>query len=91
MLATYLGHARYTDTAPIISPAQRNYWAWQSRSAAVTGGGAKMSAHSSLPPLLESFFATVLTKQRNASLSTIASYRDDLRMLILFAADSGRA
>jgi integrase/recombinase XerD len=46
-----------------------------------------MSAHSSLPPLLESFFRSRLVKQRNASVSTIASYRDALRMLILFAAD----
>ncbi len=44
-----------------------------------------MSVHSSLPPLLESFFRNRLTKQRNASRSTIASYRDALRMLILFA------
>ena len=46
-----------------------------------------MSARSSLPPLLESFFRSRLAKQRNASASTIASYRDALRMLILFAAD----
>ena len=35
-----------------------------------------MSARSALPSLLESFFRHRLTKQRNASLSTIASYRD---------------
>lgn len=46
-----------------------------------------MSVHSSLPPLLESFFRNRLTKQRNASRSTIASYRDALRMLILFASE----
>ncbi len=46
-----------------------------------------MSVCSSLPPLLESFFGHRLTKQRNASRSTIASYRDALRMLILFAAE----
>ena len=46
-----------------------------------------MNAHSSLPPLLESFSRSRLVKQRNASVSTIASYRDALRMLILFAAD----
>jgi site-specific recombinase XerD len=45
-----------------------------------------MSASSSLPPLLESFFRDRLARQRNASRSTIASYRDALRMLILFAA-----
>jgi site-specific recombinase XerD len=46
-----------------------------------------MSVHSSLPPLLESFFSNRLTKQRNASRSTINSYRDALRMLILFASE----
>jgi integrase/recombinase XerD len=46
-----------------------------------------MSAQSTLPPLLESFFRSRLTKQRNASRSTIASYRDALRLLILFAAE----
>jgi integrase/recombinase XerD len=45
-----------------------------------------MSSHLALAPLLESFFRNRLTKQRNASPSTIASYRDALRMLILFAA-----
>jgi len=37
--------------------------------------------------LLESFFRHRLTKQRNASRSTIASYRDALRLLLLFAAE----
>jgi len=46
-----------------------------------------MSAHSSLPSLLEGFFRHRMTKQRNASHSTIASYRDALRMLILFGAE----
>jgi site-specific recombinase XerD len=46
-----------------------------------------MSAHLSLAPLLESFFRDRLTKQRNASPSTIASYRDALRMLILFISE----
>ena len=46
-----------------------------------------MSAHPSLALLLESFFRNRLTKQRNASRSTIASYRDALRMLVLFAAE----
>jgi len=46
-----------------------------------------MTARSALPSLLESFFRHRMTKQRNASLSTIASYRDALRMLILFAAE----
>jgi len=50
-----------------------------------------MKVHSTLPVLLESFFRSRLAKQRNASPSTIASYRDALRMLILFAAKhSGR-
>jgi len=46
-----------------------------------------MSAHLSLAPLLESFFRSRLTNQRNASPSTIASYRDALRMLVLFVAE----
>jgi integrase/recombinase XerD len=46
-----------------------------------------VSVHAKLPTLLESFFRNRLTKQRNASRSTIASYRDALRMLILFAAE----
>ena len=46
-----------------------------------------MSAHPSRAPLLESFFRNRLAKQRNASPSTITSYRDALRMLILFATE----
>lgn len=46
-----------------------------------------MSARTSLPSLLESFFRRRMMKQRNASEATIASYRDGLRLLILFAAE----
>jgi len=46
-----------------------------------------MSTYLSLAVLLESFFRNRLTRQKNASPSTIASYRDALRMLILFAAE----
>jgi site-specific recombinase XerD len=46
-----------------------------------------MSTHPSLAVLLESFFRNRLIKQRNASPSTVASYRDALRMLVLFAAE----
>ncbi|MBV8575570.1 MAG: site-specific integrase [Acetobacteraceae bacterium] len=46
-----------------------------------------MRVHPTLPSLLESFFRNRLAKQRNASRSTIDSYRDTLRMLILFAAE----
>ena len=46
-----------------------------------------MRVHPTLPALLESFFRNRLTKQRNASRSTVASYRDALRMLILFATE----
>lgn len=46
-----------------------------------------MNGHPSLASLLESFFRHRLTKQRNASRSTIASYRDALRLLIVFAAE----
>ena len=45
-----------------------------------------MSEHLCLAPLLESYFRRRLTKQRNATPATLASYRDSLRMLILFAA-----
>jgi integrase/recombinase XerD len=48
-----------------------------------------MSSHPSFPSLLESFFRHRMAKQRNASPATISSYRDALRMLILFVA--GRA
>lgn len=41
----------------------------------------------SLARLLESFFHHRLTSQRNASSLTIASYRDALRLLILFASE----
>jgi integrase/recombinase XerD len=46
-----------------------------------------MTAPPSLASLLESFFRHRLTKQRNASRSTMASYRDALRLLVLFAAE----
>ncbi|MFB6453385.1 tyrosine-type recombinase/integrase [Bradyrhizobium tunisiense] len=45
-----------------------------------------MSEHLLLAPLLESYFRRRLTKQRNATSATLASYRDALRMLILFTA-----
>ncbi|MBO4228562.1 site-specific integrase [Bradyrhizobium neotropicale] len=45
-----------------------------------------MSEHLLLAPLLESYFRRRLTKQRNATSATLASYRDALRMLILFVA-----
>ncbi|ESZ24228.1 hypothetical protein X734_23025 [Mesorhizobium sp. L2C084A000] len=50
------------------------------------GGYALISVHLSLAPLLDSFFRNRLTKQRNASPSIIASYRDAMRMSVLFAA-----
>jgi site-specific recombinase XerD len=46
-----------------------------------------MNVHSSLPSLLESFFRKRLIAQRNASRSTIVSYRDTLRLLVLFASE----
>jgi integrase/recombinase XerD len=46
-----------------------------------------MNGPPSLASLLESFFRHRLTRQRNASRSTIASYRDALRLLVLFAAE----
>lgn len=44
------------------------------------------AAHLTLGALLESFFQQRLCAQRHASPATIASYRDALRLLILFAA-----
>lgn len=49
-----------------------------------------MNGRPSFPSLLESFFRHRMAKQRNATSATIASYRDALRMLILFAADRAR-
>ena len=46
-----------------------------------------MNTHASLAPLLESFFHERLPRQRNATSATIASYRDALRLLVLFASD----
>jgi site-specific recombinase XerD len=46
-----------------------------------------MSKAPSLAQLLESFFHHRLRSQRNASDETVASYRDALRLLVLFAAD----
>ena len=46
-----------------------------------------MSVCPSFPLLLETFFHHRMTKQRNATPSTLASYRDALRMLIRFAAE----
>lgn len=44
-----------------------------------------MNRSPTLAVLLESFFRHRLTNQRNASAATISSYRDALRLLILFA------
>ena len=49
-----------------------------------------MSARPSFPSLLESFFRHRMARQRDATPATIASYRDALRMLVLFAADRAR-
>jgi integrase/recombinase XerD len=46
-----------------------------------------MSGQPSLARLLESFFRNRLTDQRNATPATIASYRDALRLLVLFASE----
>lgn len=45
-----------------------------------------MNTRPSFPSLLESFFRHRMARQRNATPATIASYRDSLRMLVLFAA-----
>lgn len=46
-----------------------------------------MNGQPSLARLLESFFRARLTSQRNATPATIASYRDALRLLVLFASE----
>jgi site-specific recombinase XerD len=42
---------------------------------------------STLAPILQSFFTDRLHRQRQASLHTIAAYRDAIRLLVVFAAD----
>jgi integrase/recombinase XerD len=42
----------------------------------------------SLAPTLQAFFLDRLGRQKNASVETIASYRDALRMLVVFAAET---
>lgn len=49
-----------------------------------------MNAQTSLAPLFESFFRDRLARQRNATPATIASYRDALRMLVVFASERTR-
>jgi len=49
-----------------------------------------MRPSSTLAPLLESFFRRRLIEQRNASPLTIATYRDGLRLLVLYAAARAR-
>ena len=46
-----------------------------------------MTAAAPLAGLLESFFHRRLVQQRNASPATIASYRDSLRLLVVYAAE----
>jgi hypothetical protein len=46
-----------------------------------------MSGQPALARLLESFFRNRLTDQRNATPATIASYRDALCLLVLFASE----
>jgi len=49
-----------------------------------------MSNPPSLAGLLESFFRRRLVEQRNASPLTVASYRDGLRLLVLYASEHAR-
>lgn len=46
-----------------------------------------MKTKPSLASLLQSFFGNRLTHQRNATPATVASYRDALRLLVLFASE----
>jgi len=49
-----------------------------------------MNGQRSLAKQLESFFRERLTQQRNATPATIASYRDALRLLVIFASRRAR-
>lgn len=52
----------------------------------------KRPANTQLPKLIESFFRHRLVAQRNASSATVATFRDALRLLVVFAAErSGKA
>ena len=42
---------------------------------------------STLAPILQSFFTERLHQQRQASAHTIATYRDAIRLLVVYAAD----
>ena len=74
-----------TPIPPITSPAQRNCWAWQP----IAHSAVEVPHERALFPSAAAgvLLSQPVVKQRNASLSTIASYRDALRMLILFAAE----
>ena len=84
LLATYLGHARYTDTAYYVTGTAELLGIAAERAFA-----AEVSHERSFfPPVAARvLLSRQIVKQRNASVSTIASYRDALRLLILFAAD----
>src|SRR5579872_858912 len=73
-----------TATLPITSPVPPIFLL--SPLSAPSSKEARMSEPLLLAPLLESYFRRRLIKQRNATAATLASYRDALRMLILFAA-----
>ena len=45
---------------------------------------------STLAPILQSFFTDRLHQQRQASPHTIATYRDAIRLLVVYAADHTR-
>lgn len=63
LLATYLGHARYTDTAYYVTGTADLL----GMAAGICRWRRLLSAHLSLVQLLKSFFRNRLTKQRNAS------------------------
>ncbi|WP_234842638.1 hypothetical protein [Sinorhizobium meliloti] len=71
LLATYLGHTRYSDTAYYVT-------ATAELLGRICRRWSCMSTRFSLPALLASFFHHRMTKQRNASRATLASYRDVL-------------
>ena len=82
MLSTYLGHRDPRWTYWYLSAAPELLGLAASRLEATTQGQHPMSP---IAPTLQAFFTDRLTKQRQASPRTIASYRDSLRLLIGFA------
>ena len=81
VLSTYLGHRDPRSTYWYLSAAPELLTLAAGRAASVTRGDHTMSLIAST---LQSFFTDRLVNQRRASSRTIASYRDSLRLLVVF-------